>query len=416
MVVGVQELGRVARRLRNPKHTFQVRHKPFTIQPFMLAPVLPGETMKSLNLQARAVSKPIKNALVGWWLEYYFFYVKLRDMGADEFLQMMVDPSTDLSARADNTPSTVWYHQGSGVNWMRRSYEQIVAEYFRDEGEAWNIATQDSLALAQINGNSVFDSAQTSAEFLDDDFDVEGADANTTIQASEVAKALTMWEFARANNMTDMSYEDYLRTYGVRVLSEERNKPELIRYIREWTYPTNTVEPTTGVPSSAVSWAISERADKDRYFKEPGFLIGVTLARPKVYLGNQAGIAAGLLQDAFSWLPALMRDDPQTSLKQLPTMTGTIFPTGPAGMWLDVRDLYLYGDQYINYALTDLASNIVALPNATTALARYPDTTAIGNLFPGATKEIWQDGVVNLNILGTQIDQTPRGTTFGMRM
>lgn len=415
MAIKVQELGRVGRKLRNPKHTFQVSHKPFTIQPFMIAPVLPGETMKSLQLQARAVSKPIKNALVGWWLEYYFFYVKIRDLGADEFLQMFVDPSTDLSARHDNTASTVWYHQGSGVNWLRRSYEKVVEHYFRDEGEAWNIATQDSLALAQINGKSVFDSANISAAYLEDDFDVEGSDANSTIQASEVARALTLWEFARGQNLTDMSYEDFLRTYGVRVAPEERNMPELIRYVREWTYPTNTVEPTTGVPSSAVSWAISERADKDRYFKEPGFIVGLTLTRPKVYLGNQAGAAVGLLQDAMSWLPAIMRDDPTTSLKQV-TPTGSIFPTGPAGFWLDVRDLFLYGDQYINFALTDLTSNLVALPNTTTAEARYPDTTAIGNLFPGTTKTISQDGVVNLAILGTQVDQTPRGTSLGMRM
>ena len=34
--------------LRSPRHTFQLRQRPFEITPFLLAPVLPGETMKNL--------------------------------------------------------------------------------------------------------------------------------------------------------------------------------------------------------------------------------------------------------------------------------------------------------------------------------------------------------------------------------
>ena len=51
------------RRPRRPSHPFQVRHEPFQIQPFFIAPVLPGETMKNLLLQSRAVTLPLKNPL-----------------------------------------------------------------------------------------------------------------------------------------------------------------------------------------------------------------------------------------------------------------------------------------------------------------------------------------------------------------
>ena len=65
---------------RSPKHPFQLRTKPFQIQPFLLSPVLPGGTLSNLVLQSRVVSKPLKHALMGWWCEYYFFYVKPKDI------------------------------------------------------------------------------------------------------------------------------------------------------------------------------------------------------------------------------------------------------------------------------------------------------------------------------------------------
>ena len=62
----VNELPQTGRVMRRPVHTFQLRQRPFAITPFMIAPVLPGETMKNLLLQSRAVTDPIKNPLVGW--------------------------------------------------------------------------------------------------------------------------------------------------------------------------------------------------------------------------------------------------------------------------------------------------------------------------------------------------------------
>ena len=66
---------RFQRKMRRPRHDFNVRHMPFCITPFAIAPVLPGETLKDGNLQSRAVVDPIKNPLIGWWLEHYVFYV-----------------------------------------------------------------------------------------------------------------------------------------------------------------------------------------------------------------------------------------------------------------------------------------------------------------------------------------------------
>ena len=71
----LQSTAQMQRKTRRPTHPFQVRHLPFQIQPFMLAPVLPGETLEFGNLQSRCVVDPIKSPFVGWWLEHYVFYV-----------------------------------------------------------------------------------------------------------------------------------------------------------------------------------------------------------------------------------------------------------------------------------------------------------------------------------------------------
>ena len=52
---------RARRRVRAPMHTFAVRQKPYQIVPFCLAPVLAGETLQNLLMQARVVTDPVKS-------------------------------------------------------------------------------------------------------------------------------------------------------------------------------------------------------------------------------------------------------------------------------------------------------------------------------------------------------------------
>ena len=406
-MVQIHELPAAGRLARRPAHTFQLRHKPFIIQPFMIAPVLPGETMKNLLLQARAVTDPIKNPLIGWWLEYYVFYVKHRDLdGRDDFSSMMLTQGYDLSAYA-RAADVDTYHAGNGLDWTQLCLQRVVDTYFRDEGDAWNDFLIDGMPIASINSNSWVDSLT----------DTTVLGEGTAITGTEDQEALDLmarqYEHMRAMQLTNMSYEDFLATYGIKgAAAEEPHRPELVRYLREWQYPSNTIDPSDGSPSSAVSWAISERADKARFFKEPGFVFGVTVARPKVYFSKQVGAGVSMMQDALSWLPAIMKDDVYTSLKEFTTGVGT--SNGPLhenptnGYWVDVRDLLLYGDQFINFALTETDAGFVALPTAALE-ARYPDDTSIKGLFTdtvGTAIHCKQDGICSLNIMGTQMDHT----------
>lgn len=396
-------VGKVGRTPRRPQHRFYTESKPWEITPIMIAPVLPGETLKNLLLQSRVVSSPVKSTIVGAWIEYFFFYVTHRQVaGSANNIAMVLDATATLAATAADTAH---YYDGRGHDWVKQCLDLVVTEWFREQGE--NVATatgRGSRPLAK-RGIDGFEESLIDTTVLPD-----GGALGASQEAQD--KAMELYEYLRTMNFTRMTYEDWIATYGVSLPKvEQRDRPELVRYVREWTYPTNTVEATTGVPSAAWSWGIAERADKDRFFTEPGFLFGVQVVRPKVYLGNQTGHAASMLDRVMRWLPALMSDDPSSSLAEFTSAQG---PFGKAaagftnGYWLDVRDLYLYGDQYLDMVPASTQSASVALP--TIAQVHRYATEAMGDgLFVGGTdplRVIRADGSIALNILGTQQDYT----------
>ena len=406
MVALLNSVPGTGRKLRKPIHTFNLKTRPFQIQPFLLAPVLPGETLKSGLLQSRTVVDPIKNPLIGWWNEYYIFYVPHRAMpAADTLVDLMLMPAQDLSG-LHTAALAETYHYAASFDWASQCLTAVVNEFFRDEGEVSADHVIGNLPSAKVNLQHWMDSVK-------DEDNVPGYapdNAAVTPTPSTLDDYMIQFEHMRAMGMVNMTYEDWLKTFGVNVPRPDKaHLPELLRYVRDWSYPVNSVDPATGVPSSAVSWATSERVDKERIFKEPGFIFGVTVCRPKVYLANQRGAGAHMLDTALTWLPALMRDEPFTSLRKYATTTGPLNEINDA-YWVDVRDLFLHGDQFVNWnPNTETGVNTVDLPTAATS-KWYPTATDVDNLFVGATtatRQIDQDGIVTLNILGTQEDHTP---------
>lgn len=409
-VVQAVETGKVQRKMRRPSHTYYVQHRPYQIQPFFIAPVLPGETMVNLAMQGRAITDPLATGamnILPWWHETYFFYVKLRDLDARDAIEEMMLKNTGLSALVSAAEDET-YHQGGAINWTKLCLKRVTEEYFRNEGEAWD---------AQKLGNLPLASAVQHGTNWADSLIVDGSlPSNNPIQNPEgerdaFAENAEQYERMRAMRMVDMSFEEWLGLYGVKgQQAEERDKPELLRYTRNWTYPTNTVEPTTGVPSAAAVWSINERADKDRFFTEPGFVFGVTVLRAKMYMGNQRGAAVSMLDDAYTWLSALMRDRPETAIKEF---VGPTTPTGPlrgqtANYWVDVRDLFTYGDQFIAGAGALPQNFAPAIP--ANAEKRWINAAQIDALFAVSTaNKVRQDGVVTMNIKGhptTGMDNT----------
>lgn len=402
----VTALPKTGRALRNPQHRFSLRHRPWQIQPFVIAPVLPGETMKNLLLQARCVTDPIKNALVGWWAEYYLFYVKHRDLDARDLLaQMVLNPAADLSSLTAAASAST-YHAGGSIDWTKLCLDRVTDQYFRDADETVLQAAIDGLPLANVNTPGWWDSAKDATVTPAADAELPGQEAPVVIPGFEAAYA--QWNQMRDMKLTAATYEDFLRSYGVivpRAVDDLDRKPELIRYVRDWSYPSNTVNPLNGTPSSAVSWSIAERADKDRFFKEPGFIFGVTVCRPKVYYSKIKGAGVAMMRDAYSWLPAINEDDPYTSVRNFANTAGPLQGNVTNGYWVDVRDLLLYGDQFFNFA-ADADMSKVDLP--TTAMQRRFASSADADALyvAPAQNKIRQDGVVSINILGRQVDHT----------
>lgn len=407
-MVVVREVGTLGRRKhRRPRYHFQIKHRPFQIQPFFIAPVLPGETMKLLMLQSRAVTDPIKNPLVGWWLEYYFFYVKHSDLdGRDDFQEMMLQKDYNLAAYK-TAANAKTYHLANTIDWASLCLKRVVEEYFRDEDEAWNNVLIDGIPVAAVGERGWMDSLTNEDDLLVAEQAELTVGADDKVTGQEVEALLMNWQWLRQMNLTDMSYEDYLATFGVQPKPEDSHRPELVRFAREWQYPSNTVDPTTGTPSSAVSWAMAERADKNRFFREPGFLFGVTVSRPKVYFKNVGGTLTGLLDDAMSWLPAILSHDPATSLNKFAAGSAPI-TVSTDGYYIDLKDLYLYGEQFLNYAI-DAASNQVDLPSATLQ-SKYPSATDSDGFFKtSGTNNVRQDGIVTLDIATLLTDTSPQG-------
>lgn len=423
------------RRMRRPQHPFRCTFRPFAIMPMMIAPVLPGETMKNLKLQARVVTDPILSSIIGWWQEYYFFYVKLtqlREVIAEQIPGMLMDPAfaniATITAAAGGTTANrqSFYGGGAGtVNWVEACRQSVVRHWFRDEEDDYTSYTLDGMAMAQYNMRNVTDSFRNAAEVAAVDVDVDGPDANTTVQASEMQKAWEMYQMLQMNTLQEMSWEQFLEAWGVRQPGVVDDKPEVLRYVRDWQYPSNTIDPANGTPRSAVSWSIQATADKDRLFKEHGFIVGYSVTRPKVYLQNYRGSATAVMNDYRSWLPPWLQKDMMSSYKQITTATGPMPIINDAnGYWLDIKDLLIYGEQYSNLDLTTAQAQFMATPFSTGVGLRYPgaieditdklfvsqDDTATG---------VRMDGIVQLAIASRDaaIDTSPRGgqlTTFGI--
>ena len=421
----------VRRKLRSPKHPFSVRAKPFEICPFLIAPVLPGETMTNALLQSRVVSDPIAHPLIGWHHEMMLFYVSIPAIadwqGDKDFIDMFIDASAQVSDYVESADVAANYAFKGGIDWVDMCMGRVVMDFFRDEDDTYTTTALDRYpaAYADLRSN-VFNSAKEESA-TGDDPELPGVDEIEDLDIlAGYTDHYTQWEIMRDFGLTAITFEDYLRSHGVSVADGDVTTPgtaltsdagnmghkfkaELLRFTRDWTYPTNHIDPTNGTPTSAVSWSVKERADKHRFFKYPGFIFGVSVTRPKLYLGSQKGAAVGLLQNAIDWLPAVLQGHPYTSLKEnLDSVTDGILRNQDEDYWLDLKDLFLHGDQFLNY---DLGGYAPALPAVNAPSPRYVTEAMVDALFAttdGTKSYIRQDGVCNFNILSRLTETTPK--------
>jgi len=422
---------RTERTTRRPNNPFNVRTKPFQIQPVMMHPVLPGETLKSMLIQAQVWTDPLSALMknTGWWLEYNCFFVKHRDLtgfevatdGLGKDLIDMFVSNESLASHQDADGNAWTYCPPGGVDFLASAMTRIVDEYFRDEGETAASQAIDGVPICKIYGrgrSDAFDKLTLATAYADNREPLD-ADANGTIYVGdEMNRAFQEWAAASDAGLIDMTYEDWMKTYGggapnVDPDRVDYHRPEDLAYHRVFQYPTNTVEPTTGVPAVAVGWRVATPLRKSFRFDEPGWIIVTQTARPKVLLENQEGLVAAMMQTRDTWLPAVLNAESTAGHLLIDDATGPLKATMDANnvdYWVSIRDLLNYGEQFVNY--TPSGPGFMELPLAT-GVRRYAAATEIMEMFSDtANGRIRADGMISLQILGRQQQQTNNLTLY----
>ena len=429
-IIEVNEYKKQSRRIRKPNERFAVRGKPMEIVPFMCHPVLPGESLDSCFLQDRVVSDPIAGKMQGWWQDYYIFYVPVRalvDQGispatvtqidAADFNNIWLDPTfsltTTYSVAANDTP---YYMFKGGVRWIEMIYETVVSRFFRDEDEALGSVLDAYYPMQTDQKNWAHSLKEESAGT--DDVELPGQD---DLEELDILPGFTthyaQWELMRDQGMIELSYPDYLRSYGITVpkdvqvvdpAMEPVIEPELLYEKSRWTYPTLAPQVGSASTSSVAYWSVSDRFESRKLFMEPGFIFGVCVTKPKLYLGNQKGHFVGLLDNAYAWLPAVLNHLPYTSIKEaLDSATDGILQGGDEDYWLDVKDGFIHGGQFLNYSL---GVHAPAMPVAATLQKKYVTEAMMDSLFSttDGTQYVYHDGSAQLEILGKLKDTSPQ--------
>lgn len=376
-----------------------------------MAPVKARETLLSFNMQARVKTDPVLSSVMGWYQQYYIFYVKLRDLASKtEIVAMFIDDSA--SALADDAADVMTYHEGStggGMNFTKECLDKVVADWFTREDVA--VATVGGLPMAEIVSQTWLDSAKV--ESTDPPVNELIGDQQTIPDRwSTFTDQFAQYERMRQYHLVDVTFEDYLADQGVDSPvkpDREQNRSELITHYSEFTYPSTVVD-GDGTATSRAIWSFNEIFRKKKFFTEPGFIIGVTCMRPKLYMQFQESAGVQMMQTPYAWIPASIEDDPFMRILKFDGVGGG--EDGPLGTrpnedyYVDIGDLFTYGDQFHNIASPTAAQGFPNLPSINLD-HWYPAESDVDALFTTTTiNENEQDGSMVLNILGYIEDMT----------
>lgn len=405
------------RKKRKPQYPLSGTMRPFGIYPMWATPVLPGETLNMAETKYRLLSMPVKHPLAGAWFETWLVYVSLTDI--DPLLaQMFITSDTPTTGFTAGSDLPRYYTKSGQINYLRLATDRVVETYFRNEEEPGAL-TRTMLApdlgihLAQRQNwdwaqNLMFKPASMDMADMPSSLPTEGT--------------LTPLEIMKMAGMSELTYEKYLMEYGVvqKEAIKEARKPEILRYTRDWTTPVNTVEPTTGRPSSCWSWSSTIKSDKPRRFDEPGFVIMLGCVRPKMFDPTLTASMIGEMWGFGDWFPVYNLEDPAAGIKQL---DGAVL-VRPGGsddpLIYDHRDLLSHGEQFVNdwaqpYDLPSITSrNMADLQSYPNLRGLYPTSDNIDALFVEDAEETprtafmrcYYEGIAGVEITGHVVDTT----------
>lgn len=329
-----------ARGTRRPEYNFGAINMPeYRLVPTHFSPVLAGDTVAAVGIQARIIGSALaNNSVQGAWCEHWVFYVRIGDMtDATDIYEVLIDPAGAAT-----------------VDWRTKCMEPIWKCYFQDEGENLAWSATNFLRNPRVGW---WDSSRDAEDLPD----VSGA-------TDDWDEQWIRYQAMRRAKLTTKTYEEYLASQGVNVpvtlrtdTDPELKMPELLQYSREFVYPQMAMSPTTGgdiVPAATFQWMITDKLKRSRFCAEPGFIVGCLAIRPKRYvMGYTAAgsTVAGamfdpltIFNDAQGWQPIDLDTDPHTALAAVPG--GYFGDTAPGAEYIiDTRDVLLNGqDEWLD--------------------------------------------------------------------
>lgn len=411
MRINVTQPGQqLKRKTRTPNFPIGGRIAPYGLYPIWAHPVLPGETLQSASQKTILRSEAIKNPLMGAWHEQWLVYFKFSDLDRELGEMFIKDTiaTTGFTASSDNTAT--FTHDGQ-IDWIGMCLRKLHESYFLHEGEtAREIHTgipQVKLNNASWYQNMMFEPADQSVP---------------TSDASDLYEHLQGWMMLQQMQMTDLTYEDYLETYGVKASRGHDGEPEILRFGRSWTTPVNSIEPTTGAPSSAWLWNLDFKSEKPKRFQEPGFVVAFQTVRPKMRNANTLFSAVGNLWGFSDWFPSYNLEDPTAGVKEIakndPVFEAAMTDAGTETLIYDHRDLLSHGESFYN--ATDpiwdynesTGHSVKTGANAEDVRGEYCTLADIKNIAAAETPDtngriIAYDGIAMLRVSG-HIEDTTR--------
>lgn len=382
--------------------------KPQGLYPVFAHPVLPGETLQAATMKIRNISMPLKSPVGGAWLETWLVYFKLTDLDMDLKEMFISDDmaTTGYTAGSDNAR---YFTKSGDVDWIKMCTEKFHASYFRHETEpVETLRYTDTVPMVKLGNKSWYQNMS----FQESDVAVPVTDAG------DLYKHLQDYQVLTQMGLVEMTYEKYLEEFGVQNPTE-KNDPEILRFTRSWTLPTNIVDPSTGSPTSAWVWNDAQKMDKPKRFSEPGFIVYFQCVRPKLYQANVEKSIIGDLWGFSDWFPIYTQNDPTAGIREMDTSHNAFKAAsrtdpGEKTMIYDHRDLLNHGEQFINnfdppYDLP-LSTGLVMEDASTPEDLRgeYPIWTDLQNLFVSATNPVvYYDGLCMATITGHVTDHTP---------
>lgn len=374
----------LTRKKRTPNFPISGVMKPYGLYPIMAHPVLPGETLNKFTTKWRVLSKPMKHPLAGAWLETWLVYVKVTDI-EKALAQQFIETNVSTSGYTFSSDAPRYFGKSGQIDWLQMATERFHASYFLDDDET--LRTIDGVPMVKLQNRSWMNNV--TFKLADD--------APDTSDMDDMRREMDAYQMAQLMGLTELTYEAFLGQYGVRKTDAE-GMPEILRYAPSWTLPINTVEPSTGAPSTCFMWQDAVELSKPKRFDEPGFVIMFGAVRPKMYWGGIKSSLIGTMWGFGDWFPVYTLDDPLAGVKVISTSDAVYDPalrgTTDVDLWYDHNDLLMHGEQFVNN--TDAPTTPFPLPTANgidlddsepiqDLRGQYPISTDIASLFVSAT-------------------------------